>query len=117
MDRRTFMGFIPAIALIGCASKGPEKAEESGMRFSESERKIIMDHYPRPVRAPVNVTVRVKAGDKLMPGERPNKLPTALDAKLPRLADPYTRLTLGADVILINRNTHEIFDVIPQVAF
>lgn len=117
MDRRTFLGFIPAIALIGCASKGPEKADQSGMRFSEAERNIIMSHYPRPVGAQANMKSRIKAGDKLMSGERPNKLPTALDAKLPRLAEPFTRLTLGADVILVNRDTHDILDVIPQVAF
>lgn len=118
MDRRTFLGFIPAIALLGCASSGQEMAaDQSGMRFSEAERKIIMGYYPHPVRAQDNPKARVNVGDKLMSGERPNKLPTALDAKLPTLPAPYARLTLGADVILVNRDTHDILDVIPQVAF
>lgn len=118
MDRRTFIGFIPAIALFGCASKGQEKAaDQSGMRFSEAERKIIMGYYPRPVTAQANPKGRVSVGDKLMSGERPNKLPTSLDAQLPTLVAPYARLTLGADVVLVNRDTHDILDVIPQIAF
>ncbi|MDP2834702.1 MAG: hypothetical protein Q8Q28_15655 [Pseudomonadota bacterium] len=117
MDRRTFIGFIPAIALFGCASQGQDKDDQSGMRFSEAERKIIMGYYPRPVNAQANAKGRVSVGDKLMSGERPNKLPTSLDAQLPTLAAPYARLTLGADVILVNRDTHDILDVIPQVAF
>jgi len=118
MDRRTFIGFIPAIALFGCASKGQEKSvDQSGVRFSEAERKIIMGYYPRSVGAQDNPKARVNVGDKLMSGVRPNKLPTSLDAQLPTLPAPYARLALGADVILVNRDTHDILDVIPQVAF
>jgi len=118
MDRRTFIGFIPAIALLGCASQGQEKAaDQSGMRFSEAERKIIMAYYPQPGVAQDKAKGRVNVGDKLMSGERPNKLPTSLDAQLPTLPAPYARLTLGADVILVNRDTHDILDVIPQIAY
>ncbi len=119
MDRRAFIGFIPAIALFGCASQGPEKGDPSGMRFTEAERKIITGYYQQqgqPRVAPPAIN-HANAGDKLMSGERPNKLPTALDAQLPGLPDPYTRLTLGTDVILVNRNTHDILDVIPQIAY
>ena len=121
MDRRAFICFIPAIALLGCASRGQEKAAQTGMRFSEQERKLITGYYqqqgqPR-VAAQDKARSRVNVGDKLMSGERPNKLPTALDAQLPALPEPYTRLTLGADVILVNRNTHDILDVIPQIAY
>jgi hypothetical protein len=121
MDRRAFIRFIPAIALLGCASHGQQMTEKSGMRFSEAERNLITTYYKlqgRP-RTPDQdkATSRARVGEKLMSGERPNKLPTALDAQLPTLPDPYTRLTLGADVILVNRNTHDILDIIPQVAY
>jgi hypothetical protein len=33
------------------------------------------------------------------------------------LPSPYTRLMLGADVILVDRNTHAILDVVPQEAY
>lgn len=91
------------------------------MSFSEAERKLIMNYYqqqgmPR-VAAADKVTGRVSVGGKLMTGERPSKLPTSLDAQLPTLPDPYTRLVVGADVILVNRNTHDVLDVIPQIAY
>ena len=57
-----------------------------------------------------------KPGDVLDSGLRPAKLPSDLVAKLPHLPAPYTRYTLGADVLLVNRDTHAILDVIPQIA-
>lgn len=59
----------------------------------------------------------VKPGDTMQSGQRPAKLPTDLLKLLPDLKEPYTRLTLGADVVLINRDSHAILDVIPQVAY
>lgn len=120
MDRRAFISFIPAIALLGCASKGPEKSESApGMRFSEAERKIITSYYQQQGQPRVVALApsRVSIGGKLMSGERPNKLPTNLDAKLPGLPAPYTRLVLGNDVILVNRETHDVLDMIPQIAY
>jgi hypothetical protein len=60
---------------------------------------------------------RAKAGDVLDSGQRPNRLPDALNQQLTYLPEPYARLLLGADVILVNRNTHDILDVIPQIAY
>lgn len=119
MQRRTFIFLVPALALIGCASQPATQQSGGGLRFSDDERRIINAHYtqargPRPVQPPAQVA---KPGDKLAPGLRPNKLPTNLDSKLPGLPAPYTRLVLGADVILVNRDTHDILDVIPQVAY
>ena len=51
----------------------------------------------------------------LDPGQRPAPLPSALNAKLTHLPAPYTRYILGADVVLVNRDTHAILDVIPQI--
>lgn len=118
MNRRAFISIIPAIALLGCASPGPEKPAPSGRRFSDAERNIITAYYKQQgqARTPSRSGSQVAIGDKLMSGERPNKLPTALDAQLPGLPEPYTRLVLGVDVILVNRDTHDILDVIHQIA-
>lgn len=118
MDRRAFISIIPAIALLGCASKGQEQPAPTARRFSDAERNIITTYYQQQgqPRASAQSQSRVAIGGKLMSGERPNKLPTALDAQLPRLPEPYTRLVLGVDVILVNRDTHDILDVIPQIA-
>jgi hypothetical protein len=122
MDRRAFVTLLlPALALLGCSSAPSQQAgSDSGPRFSGNERELITRYFASErgkgstVQKPAQ---RVKPGDLLDSGQRPNKLPTGLDQQLSTLASPYTRLTLGADVILVNRDTHVIADVIPQVAY
>lgn len=124
MERRAFListGALAAIALVGCAGQPTQtNAGASGMRFSEAERATIKGFYAqrdgRQSTGPVP-TQRAKAGDVLDSGQRPNRLPDALNQQLTHLPEPYARLLLGADVILVNRNTHDILDVIPQIAY
>lgn len=120
MDRRTFVFAAPALALLGCATANTPPVDTSGLRFSDAERGAIIDYYAKErARAPARdkPAQQAKAGDKLQSGARPAHLPNALKDRLPTLPDPYTRLLLGADVILLNRNTHDILDVVPQVAY
>ncbi len=125
MERRSFLVFSgswAALALSGCASRTATQAssDTSGTRFSDAERKLIVAFYEQQgARKPGRQmpTQRVKVGDKLDSGLRPNRLPDALDKQLVYLSAPYTRLALGADVILVNRDTHDILDVIPQIAY
>ncbi len=119
MQRREFL-VLAGLLVAGCATKTSTQPDASGLRFSDAERKTITTFYSQAGgRAPTGAipAQRVKPGDVLGSGLRPNKLPTDLDKLLPNLPDPYTRLTLGADVVLVNRNTHAILDVIPQVAY
>ena len=119
MQRRDFLFFTAAALLVGCASKGTTTSTDSaGAKFSEGERKTIEGYYSALRRAPVSMPPqRVKPGELLDSGQRPNKLPGDLLGRLPDLPAPYTRLVLGGDVILVNRDTHLIADVIPQVAY
>lgn len=120
MDRRTFAVSIPLLVLLGCASQTKDKPTASGPAFSAQERALISDYYAAErARTPAREkpAQRAKAGDKLVSGQRPAKLPGNLLERLPPLSEPYTRLLLGADVILVNRDTHDILDVIPQVAY
>ncbi len=119
MERRDFLFMSVAALLAGCASQGKTtSAEPSGMKFSEFERKAIESYYSALRRGPASMPAqRAKPGDILDTGLRPNKLPGDLLGRLPDLPAPYTRLVLGADVILVNRDTHMIADVIPQVAY
>lgn len=125
MERRTFLVFSAAMAalgLSGCAGQAVTQATSgaSGMRFSDAERKLIVAFYEgQGARKPGRQmpAQRARVGDKLDSGLRPNRLPDDLNKQLAYLAEPYTRLTLGADVILVNRNTHDILDVIPQIAY
>jgi hypothetical protein len=115
MERRDFLLMTTAALLAGCAGGGTTKsADSSGLMFSESERKTIEAFYGKP--SGTLPAQQAKPGDVLDSGQRPAKLPSDLVAKLPHLPAPYTRYTLGADVILVNRDTHAILDVIPQIA-
>jgi hypothetical protein len=123
VERRAFLiysGVLAAFVLAGCAGQATQTGDASGMRFSDAERKLIIGFYEQQgARKPGRQmpSQRIKVGDKLDSGQRPNLLPDELKKQLSYLPEPYTRLTLGADVILVNRNTHDILDVIPQVAY
>jgi hypothetical protein len=119
MQRREFL-VLASLLITGCATKPSTPPEVAGMRFSDAERKKIVDFYTpaggRGRSGPVPAQ-RAKVGDLLDSGQRPSKLPVDLAKLLPDLPEPYTRLILGADVILVNRNSHAILDVIPQLAY
>ncbi|MEW6676788.1 MAG: hypothetical protein AB1421_02610 [Pseudomonadota bacterium] len=120
MDRRAFLCGLSVVALMGCAGKGTSTGTvPAGPLFSEAERKRILDYYARERRGPgrEQPAQRARIGDVLDSGQRPARLPDALDKSLPYLPDPHARLVLGADVILVNRQTHVISDVISQVAY
>lgn len=120
MHRRTFLrqtaALFPALILAGCAG---QTATPQGPRFSEAERKAITDFYARQRgRGPVEIPAQtVKPGSKLSQGPRRRRLPRELEDGLPALAAPYLRLIVGADVALVNTETDDILDVIPQVAY
>ncbi len=115
MKRREFLFLATASLLAGCASQdnAPGAGDSSGMKFTESERSVIEAFYGK-ASGPLPPQ-RAKVGDVLDPGQRPAPLPSNLSAKLPYPQGPYTRYILGNDVILVNRDTHQILDVIPQI--
>ncbi|MEW5788246.1 MAG: hypothetical protein AB1899_10390 [Pseudomonadota bacterium] len=117
MERRAFLFSTTALLLAGCASQGSTSAPDtSGMKFSDKERQAILAFYGTQKRG-TPPAQRAKPGDVLDAGQRPAKLPSDLLAKLPDLPAPYTRYVLGADIILVNRDSHAILDVIPQIAY
>ena len=119
MQRRDFLVFA-SVLIAGCATKTSSVPDTSGLLFSAAERKVIEGYYlqSRALMPASQIPAqRAKVGDTMDSGQRPNKLPTDLAKLLPDLPEPYTRLTLGADVVLVNRNSHAILDVIPQVAY
>jgi hypothetical protein len=113
MQRRSFLA-LPVVAFAAaCASV-------EGPRFASAERDTISNYYagirgrkPAAEAPPQSA----KRGDTIDPGKRPKPLPDDLANQLPHLPEPYTRMSYGADVIVFNRNTQEIVDVIPQVAY
>lgn len=122
MPRRTFLrqsaALIPALILAGCAGQSAAPQSQAP-RFSEAERRAITDFYAKQRgRGPIEVPAQtVKPGSKLGQGPRRRRLPRELEDGLPALVAPYLRLIVGADVALVNTDTDDILDVIPQVAY
>lgn len=110
---------VSAATLLGCSS-APEKPAAPGMAFSQADKTSIVQYYTaerekRMTQAPA--PTQYKPGDVLQSGMRPNKLPIDLANRLADLPASYTRLIVGSDVILVNRDNHQIADVIPQIAY
>ena len=75
MQRREFL-VLASLLIVGCASKPSAPPEVAGMRFSDAERKKIVDFYGQTSGKPGSLPAqRAKVGDLLDSGQRPNKLP------------------------------------------
>jgi hypothetical protein len=108
---------LAATTLIGCAGSGDGKqvaAAAPAMSFSSADRDTIVKYYGRQAEA---MPTSAKVGTKIEPGARPQHLPSDLHSRLKAVPEPYTWYVLGHDVVLVNRNTHEILDVVPSVAY
>jgi hypothetical protein len=50
--------------------------------------------------------------DRLPPGLQGDALPYELERKLSRLPSSYVRVRIGQDIVLMDRNTRVVFDVV-----
>ena len=50
--------------------------------------------------------------DRLPPGLQGRYLPDDLERRLRRLPDKYVRVKVGTDIVLMDRNTRVVFDII-----
>jgi hypothetical protein len=104
--------------MLGCAGSASKQvaAVKPAVAFSPADRELISNYYGAASPGTRSAVAAVNVGDRLQSGSRPQKLPSDLHSRLKAVPDPYTWYVLGADVVLVNRDTHEIMDVIPQVA-
>jgi hypothetical protein len=101
----------------GIAAANPT---ERAILFSGEDRQTI-DHFfrrqasqgpgnaARPRREPLLIRERVPQGVTTRP------LPYALDHQLPPLPPGYARLILGRDVVLVERRSRTILDIMREV--
>jgi hypothetical protein len=133
-QRRTFLGFsiLSAVTLL---QRVPVLALDSrrSERFSAEERRIIEDYYhkgksskkkglppglaKRGGNLPPGLQKKLDRDGKLPPGlqKRLEPLPTDLDRRLPRLPEQWERVILERDIVLIDRRTNRILDIIEDV--
>jgi hypothetical protein len=120
VNHKLVLALCSAAWLLGCAGSAPPKAEQSvpGIAFKADERAAIERYYAAERRRPAPAPAALyKPGDRLDSGSRPQPLPSALKVQLADPPPPYTRLVVGADVILVNRDSHVIADVVPAIAY
>jgi hypothetical protein len=120
------LGFLPNGLAFGLDNQRPE-------RFSAEERRIIEEYYHQGSKSkkkglppglakrggdlPPGLQKKLDRDGRLPPGlqKRLEPLPVDLDRRLPRLPDKWERMTLEHDVILIDRRTERILDIIENV--
>ena len=122
-QRRIFLG-ISIFAAISALNVGSAAALENKRveRFSSDERRIIEDYYHQGKKAkkkglPPGLQKKLDRDGKLPPGlqKRLEPLPVDLDRRLPRLPEYYERVILERDIVLIDRRTNRILDIIEDV--
>jgi hypothetical protein len=99
--------------------------------FLPEERRIIQDYYhhaapskglppglaKRRGKLPPGLQKQLDRNGKLPPGlqKRLEPLPADLDRRLPQLPQSWERVILERDVVLIDRRTNRILDIIENV--
>ena len=139
MDRSR-RGFLK-LSLLAAAALVPPRLglaldTNRSERFLPEERRAIEDYYrkkddkkkkskkglppglaKRGDNLPPGLQRKLERDGKLPPGlqKRMEPLPVDLDRRLPRLPDNWQRVVVERDVILIDRRTNRILDVIEGV--
>ncbi|HET9839365.1 MAG TPA: hypothetical protein VFR84_14125 [Candidatus Angelobacter sp.] len=97
--------------------------------FSVHDRDIIRDYYhdqysnlppglaKRGGNLPPGLQKHLERDGTLPPGlqKRVQPFPVELERRLPRLPDTYTRVTLGVDILILDRRTQRIMDIVHDV--
>jgi hypothetical protein len=118
--RRVLLIVVVTSLLGGCAthvasSGGVVFKDDSravGTGFSDRDRKLILDYYQRHQQQQQAAPTGLVRRDVLPPTLQSRKLPAALETQLTPLPAPYARLEVGNDVVLIDRNTRVVIDII-----
>jgi len=97
--------------------------------FSDHDRKLIHQHYKYSKRKkmPPGLAKKrhltpghqkhIKKHGRLPPGLEGRYLPNDLEDRLDRLPKDYVRIRIGTDILLMERSTRLILDVITDVAY
>ncbi len=91
--------------------------QRGGVRivFSTHDRDMIRDYYRDSYsNLPPGLA---KRGGNLPPGlqKRVQPFPVELERRLPPLPDGYRRVTLGVDILILDRRTQRIMDIVHDI--
>ena len=89
------------------------------IRIDDRDRTYIHDYYRSNKGLPPGLAKRggklppgLAKRDQLPPGLQGDPLPYELEQKLSRLPSSYVRVRVGQDIVLMDRNTRVVFDVV-----
>jgi hypothetical protein len=122
---------LAAVSLFGVGSTIAFAKDDRPAYFLPEERRIIENYYRSSGPSKGLPPGLAKRGGKLPPGlqkhldkngtlppglqKRLEPLPQDLDSRLPRLPEYWERVILERDVILVDRRTNRILDIIENV--
>ncbi|MGH7844791.1 MAG: hypothetical protein ACREQW_06445 [Candidatus Binatia bacterium] len=118
------------LLVLGWHDQLPALNDKRPDTFLPEERRIISEYFTRHKTKGLPPGL-AKRGGKLPPGlqkhlerngtlppglqKRLEPIPGDLDRRLPRIPESWTRVILGRDVLLIERRTNRILDIIENV--
>jgi hypothetical protein len=120
-----------AVAALWVPAPAAADERKRPARFLPDERRTIEEYFRRHARPskglppglakrgslPPGLQKQLDKNGQLPPGlqKRLSPLPVDLSRRLPRLPDYWERVILEGDVILIDRRTHRVLDIIEDV--
>ena len=126
---------LAVLMLSGCASytatsgqvviKDDDKMID--VRIGDNDRALIENHYkkskkhkkglpPGLAKRGGNLPPGLAKRDRLPPGLQGDPLPYDLEKQLTRLPSSYVRVRIGEDIVLMDRKTRVVFDVVYDIA-
>jgi hypothetical protein len=133
-QRRIFLqlSLLAATSLVSGASATALDINRS-LRFTVEERRIIYDYYQggkkshkkglppglakRGGNLPPGLQKKLEREGQLPPGlqKRLEPLPTDLTLRLPRLPEHWERVIIERDIVLIDRRSNRVLDIIENI--
>jgi hypothetical protein len=125
--RNYILALLLASLLGGCASYTSTSGrvvikDDTGVvdiRIDDRDRAHIHDYYRSSKGLPPGLAKRgghlppgLAKRDRLPPGLHGDALPYELERKLSRLPSSYVRVRVGQDIVLMDRNTRVVLDVV-----
>jgi hypothetical protein len=125
--RTHILVLLLALVLGGCASYTSTSGrvvirDDTGVvdiRFDDRDRAHIHDYYrggkglpPGLAKRGGNLPPGLAKRDRLPPGLQGDALPYELERKLSRLPSSYVRVRIGQNIVLMDRDTRVVFDVV-----
>jgi hypothetical protein len=118
---------LAVLMLAGCATQAATSGrvvirDDTGVvdiRIDDRDRGYIHDYYRGGKGLPPGLAKRgghlppgLAKRDRLPPGLQGDALPHELERKLSRLPSSYVRVRVGQDIVLMDRNTRVVLDVV-----